>query len=455
MPYYLLLAFGGLWAILFLRFNRRWLYQVAYHSLAVLDTMLSTKSDEEKLEILPKATGRLILSLGLSIVLIALAFGIAYLPFGGSEFLFGPAPPKPAWAQITALSLGASVPFFLPLRRGASNYSELSILLHRLVLNHYALGKKLLKRELKRKTKKGLERRPDFLIISGLARAGTTSMMNHIAKRKEFSSLSYANMPFLLAPNLWAKIYRPKSGNEKERSHQDGIKIGLSSYEALEEYYHKTEAEDQYIEEKTLREYRLSAEAHDRYLDYQKLIRQSPEQIYLAKNNNFLLRYSSLREHNPQFTMVILFREPLLHAASLLEKHHQYCALQQEDPFVLEYMNWLGHHEFGLGHKVFSFDRQTPPIGEPEELDYWLKVWLNYYQKALSIEDDKTLFIAYEDFCREPQKCLDKIYRNMDLKPKPEQIPSFANNRELGHPNCSEALLAEAEALYQKLMTKV
>ena len=44
------------------------------------------------------------------------------------------------------------------------------------------------------------------VFISGLARSGTTILLNAIYKSNEFSSLSYADMPFILAPNIWSKI---------------------------------------------------------------------------------------------------------------------------------------------------------------------------------------------------------------------------------------------------------
>lgn len=453
MPYYLLLAFGGLWAVLFLRFNRAWLYKVALNSVAVLDTMLSDKSDDEKLEILPKATASLLGSLLLSLLLIVLAIGIAYLPYGGSEYLFGPSPERPAWLEITALSIGASIPFFLPFRRGLSNYSELSILLHRLVLNHPAIGMRLFKRELKQKKKAGIGARKDFVIISGLARAGTTSLMNLLAARDEFDSLSYANMPFLLSPNLWAKIYNPKKGTEKERSHKDGIKIGLKSYEALEEYYHKVAADNRFIKDNRLVEYDLSQEEVESYLDYQSLIRKSARHLYLAKNNNFLLRYKSIRKYNSDFVMVLLFREPLSHASSLMEKHRQYSEMQAQDPFILEYMNWLGHHEFGEGHKAFQFEGQALVEGKPQDLNYWLELWLNYYQRALAIDDSKTLFLAYEDFCAQPNEALHRIFKAVNLSPEKTAIPAFKNSREI-EAKADPALVEKAGALYQKLKAK-
>ncbi|MEA3462403.1 MAG: hypothetical protein U9R49_11020 [Bacteroidota bacterium] len=131
--------------------------------------------------------------------------------------------------------------------------------------------------------------------------------------------------------------------------------IGLDSNEALEEYFFKVKARDSFVKESHLSEYSISREDYSDYLDYQSIIKLDYNKMYLAKNNNFLLRYKSAREFNDDFLMVIMFRDPLTHAASLLEKHREYKELHKKDPFVLEYMNWLGHHEFGVNQKVFKF----------------------------------------------------------------------------------------------------
>ena len=165
-----------------------------------------------------------------------------------------------------------------------------------------------------------LIRSNDFVIVSGLARAGTTSLMNDLSKVNEFVSLSYANMPFLMCPNIWAKFYKPKNTQLKERSHKDGIMIGLNSNEALEEYFFKVKTNDSFIQENYLAEHEIPEEDYLDYLDYQSIIKLDNQKLYLAKNNNFMLRYKSVRNYNDDFVMVVLFRDPLTHAASLREK---------------------------------------------------------------------------------------------------------------------------------------
>ena len=124
--------------------------------------------------------------------------------------------------------------------------------------------------------------------------------------------------------------------------------------------------------------------------------RPQPGAMYVAKNNNALLA-TFTSEHNRDFHAVVMFREPLTHAASLRAMHQKYCAMQQDDPFVKTYMDWLAHHEFGLGQKPFKFTDQTPlPQGDRDTLDHWLDLWINHYEAALAMDRHRLHFIGYD-----------------------------------------------------------
>ncbi len=458
MLYYLTLGISSFLGFLFIKWRRKHFYHLAEASLALLNTLISDEDDEQKLEQMQKQTSRSVISLFTFIGLLLLALLILVLPAAikawqqsANWFAFS----LNSWQEILSISIGGSLAFIPFSRKKASGYSELSQLLHRMVLNNYHLGLKLFKREAKQRLKKGIAPKKDFIIISGLARAGTTSLMNSLLSIPGFASLSYANMPFLMSPNTWKKIYHPKNNSTKERSHKDGIQIGLQSNEALEEYFFKALSQDAYLQEDRLIEYDLSTAEYQNYLSYQSLVRQSDNDIYLAKNNNFLLRYKSMREHNAQFLLVILFRHPLLHASSLLEKHLSYSALQKEEPFVKEYMDWLGHHEFGLNQKAFQFANQSIPEGDTKSLNYWLKIWLNYYRYALNIEDQNTVFIKYESFCAQAQENLTALLAQAELDKAVPEIESFVNTRAKSNGySYDEALLQEALTVYQSLTHK-
>lgn len=455
MVSYLVLACAAAAAFGLIRWGRKSFYKLATYSTGVLNVMLGDQDDEEKLEELQDKTLKLILALFtfLGLVLAACLVFIG-LCAAYSHFLKESEPKAfealESWQGMLAFSIGATLPFLIPFKKSPSGYSELAILLHRMVLNNYQLGLKLYWRERK---KTGLPTRSDFLIVSGLARAGTTSLMNQLAELKEFRSLNYSNMPFLLSPNTWAKFYKPKNGETKERSHKDGIQIGLQSNEALEEYFWKAQAQDSFIGEHFLEEYGLSADAAQEYLHYQSLVRKSPSEVYLAKNNNFLLRYQSLRSYNADFLMVILFRSPMLHAASLLEKHLQYQKLQSQDPFVKEYMDWLGHHEFGLGQKPFVFEGQDPPQGDKNHIDYWLQIWIQYYEKVLSLETKNLLLVDYESFCAEPGALAQQIGQQFGASAESLNLKPYLNKRKPDAYHDSP-FREKAEAIYNELLVK-
>jgi hypothetical protein len=388
---YTLFFAGGFIAIYSLRLFRAKLYALALDSASLLNALLSTEDDDTKLTQLEASSSKALTSLLIGVLLIAMAGAIVALAVFAVGLTSGDSTIG-VW-DLISLSVGASIPFFLPLKRTPSQYSELSVLLHRMILDNYNLGMRLLRWELKNTRRRRILDKSEFVVVTGLARAGTTSMMNKLAELPIFSSLTYAQMPFLLSPQLWKRVYNPKRGESKERSHGDGIVVNFRSAEALEEYFFKVKSSDSYIGEQTLEEYAISEEDYKTYLSYQACIRNRNDRVYLAKNNNFLLRYFSVRQYNPDFLMIVLFRHPLYHAASLLEKHRSYLQMQESDPFVLEYMNWLGHHEFGENHKPFAFNNQELPQGDTLRLDYWLDVWVNHYQYALSIQDSRVLFI--------------------------------------------------------------
>ena len=457
MVYYSVLFISFFLIIFFIRFYRSVFYAVAEHSVSTVNELIADNDDETKIKLVQKSTGKLVFSLAKMFFVIFISFAIGSIPVvlyclishtGYHDLVFG------SFYSILSISLGATVPFFIPIiKKNSSGYSELSQLLHRMALDNYNIANKLFRRESRKITRKKLEKRPDFVIISGLARAGTTSLMNDLSKIGDFVSLSYANMPFLMAPNIWAKIYKPKNKKLKERSHKDGIMIGLNSNEALEEYFFKVKAHDSYIKDFNLSEYTLSREDYMDYLDYQSIIKLDNSKIYLAKNNNFILRYKSVRKFNDEFLMVILYRDPLTHAASLLEKHLDYQTLQREDPFVLEYMNWLGHHEFGLNQKPFVFGNPEENIDdEKESMDYWLKNWINYYSYVLTIHHPNTILINYEMYCDNPKETIETILKKTGITTDLPEYESFHNTRKPDR-EFSNELYEQAMKIFRQLPT--
>src|SRR6516165_7697953 len=102
------------------------------------------------------------------------------------------------------------------------DYSRLDRLLHGLVLDAPTLNELLFDLEralfLNRASSKRCGK-PVYVV--GLARAGTTSLMRALHDSGEFASLTYDDMPFVMAPNLWQMLAasNKKPRVSRERAH--------------------------------------------------------------------------------------------------------------------------------------------------------------------------------------------------------------------------------------------
>ncbi|GAB4321393.1 MAG: hypothetical protein Kow00127_13840 [Bacteroidales bacterium] len=253
------------------------------------------------------------------------------------------------------------------------------------------------------------------LYISGLARAGTTVLTQLIGASDEFRSLSYRNLPFVTMPVTGPKLIPKKVNLTRERFHRDGIQHSLESYEALEEPFWRFFSGKEYIYPDRMSPYRIDDKLYRRYLLYRNLIARG--KIYLSKNNNHLLRAASLSEHEAgegrKFLTIIPFRNPYAQASSLLKQHRMLSQEGSKDGFVVDYMDMLVHHEFGLNHKPQFFTEGNLKTSEnkTDTLDYWLEVWYLYYSEVLNRYADRAgfLFFCYESFCVNPAESLARL----------------------------------------------
>lgn len=267
------------------------------------------------------------------------------------------------------------------------NYSKLEQLLHRL-----ALASKYL-REINFSLEKSIflnqcDEYPDnHVFITGLARSGTTILLNALYGSNQFGSLTYEDMPFILAPNFWSKLNGPRSDGESfERFHADGIKITTSSPEAFEEVFWKTfDSSD--------------ATTIDEFITYVNLILlKKDKDRYLSKNNQNVRRISTLQRCFPKSKILIPFRDPLQHSFSLLTQHKNFTIEQQRNKFIANYIRWIGHSEFGLGYIPIIKDDTS--FNDHNELNHWLEQWYFLYEKLLSFQNESNiLYICYEDLC--------------------------------------------------------
>jgi len=76
---------------------------------------------------------------------------------------------------------------------------------------------------------------------------------------------------------------------------------------------------------------------------------------YLSKNNLNIARLAALPEPLQEGTILVPFRDPVQQAVSVHRQHERLLEIHEEDDFVREYMEAIGHHEFGKGLKPVNF----------------------------------------------------------------------------------------------------
>ncbi len=457
MLYFIIAGVAGVILATLIIVLRKVFFEMLEASIGLANEVLSKEDENTKQSKLIGALKRMLISLGKTIGAFILIIGGTLIPMAVYGFFKG-IPFKDldfssTWFWVS-LSIGSILPFIFKKKKKVENYSEASMLLHKLILNNYNLSKFLFSFDRKFKKGEKISDNSNFLIVSGLARAGTTSLTDQLFKAGQFSSLDYSNMPFLLAPNLWKKLYNPKKAKLKERKHGDKMMFGLNTIEALEEYFFKAFLNDSFIGETTLVKHDIDQDVYANYIKYQSLVRTSNSHLYLSKNNNLILRYPSLRALNKDFKAIFLFRKPEEHAHSLLNQHLRFSDFQQDDDdnFIETYMNWLAHHEFGGNHKVFSFEDTPKAINyNRDKLDYWLAVWLNYYKYLLTLDDSEFILLEYEDYLQRPKDVLSYLEGEMKMNFDYSNVKPFTNKKTIDTSNCDTELLKATSEVYTAL----
>ena len=229
----------------------------------------------------------------------------------------------------------------------------------------------------------------DHVFITGLARAGTTILLNALYKSNIFASLSYADMPFVLAPNMWSKISFNKSDLDfKERAHGDGIKVSTESPEAFEEVFWKTFADEN--EEELEEKFRIYV---------RNIMHKYKKKRYLSKNNQNIRRLELISSIFTQSKILVPFRDPIQHSYSLLTQHKKFIEDSKNDHFISKYMKWIGHTEFGPNY--IPIHNKNLNYTNDLEINHWIEQWYLTYKNAFQLlkNNHNLNFICYEKLC--------------------------------------------------------
>ncbi|MDX5446696.1 MAG: sulfotransferase [Zoogloeaceae bacterium] len=263
--------------------------------------------------------------------------------------------------------------------------------------------------------------------VAGLARSGSTVLLELLAAHPDTASHRYRDYPMLFTPYLWNRWLDrlPRRREEPaERTHQDGIKVTSESPEAFEEVLWMAffpQAHDP-TGTSVLDRHDAHPEFEAFYRDHlRKLLAVRGGTRYVAKGNYNVTRMDYLLKLFPQARFVVPVRDPVWHIASLMKQHALFVKGQADNPAARRHLARVGHYEFGLDRRPIHTGDDTA-IREVielwrrgEEVHGWARYWaLIHGFLADQLESDAelaeaTFVVRYEDLCAAP----DRVFANL------------------------------------------
>ncbi|MBD3677144.1 MAG: sulfotransferase [Rhodobacteraceae bacterium] len=343
-----------------------------------------------------------------------------------------------------------------------SDYSALDKALHRVAFAtpHVQLAAAGVEDTMFRARIEAVAEKPPVFIAS-LPRAGTTVVLNAMAEAPGVATHLYRDMPFVMAPMLWAQLSAgfSRDATLKERAHGDGLKIGYDSPEAFEEVIWRAFYRDKFKGDRlpvwTPKD--MDDEAQEFFrAHFRKIValRCNGEGHYVSKNNGNVARLTLLPKMFPGCKMVVPLRDPAEHAASLYRQHENFLKQHAEDPFTRRYMRDIGHLEFGALHRPIDFEG----FGDltkgltPAQPDYWLAYWIAANRHIATLKDTVHI-VTHARLETDGAAEIEAICREIGLDPAGADFASHFKpvKRRADTGQFDSALLEQAKSIYADL----
>ena len=272
------------------------------------------------------------------------------------------------------------------------------------------------------------------LYVSGLARSGSTILLEILATAPGVISQRYKDFPPVFTPYAWNSLLKYMGGGNakpSERAHKDGILVTMDSPEAMEEpiwmsfFPHTHDPSVSNV---------LGPEHDDgRFADFyrahiRKLLAVRGGSRYLAKANYHITRLEFLLSIFPDARFVIPAREPAAHIASLIKQHDLFSRGQTANERARKHLRRVGHYEFGLDRAPINTgdDAAAAEVAAMWERGDELGGWIHYWDQIYSYLADRvaanpelaqaTKFVVFEDMCREPERILGEVFDHCRLE---------------------------------------
>ncbi|MDR3389556.1 MAG: sulfotransferase [Rudaea sp.] len=274
--------------------------------------------------------------------------------------------------------------------------------------------------------------RPVF--VCGLARAGSTLLLESLVAAPGFTSLRYSDYPLLWTPYWWnwlrSRLPLPAQ-MPTERAHRDRLTVTAESPEAFEEviWMHFFPGRHDPLIDQVLDENCENTAFTSFYTaSIRKLLAVRGKQRYVAKGNYNLTRIGYLRHLFPDARFVIAVREPLAHVASLVKQDRLFSALAKADPAVSTHLACSGHFEFGPHKRAGNTgdSAQASAIqacfDAGRSAEAYARQWATSYGWLIrSLAGDPELAVAchlvsYERLCSDPATSLSTLYAHAGIE---------------------------------------
>lgn len=313
----------------------------------------------------------------------------------------------------------------------------------------------------RRRIDRGHADRPVF--VTSLPRAGTTIMLDVLANTPDFASATYRHMPFTLAPLLWggfSSAFR-KTSTASERAHGDGIEVSVDSPEAFEEMLWMAFFPDHYGAE-SIRPWTRE----DRHAEFEEFFRAHMAKIvatkpgatrYVSKNNANVARLGLIETLFPDAGIVIPVRDPCAHVASLMRQHARFADLHGREDFARQYMEGIGHFEFGAALRPIDFGADLDRT-RADQPDFWLRYWIAAYDRVLRDAGEGAFFVDHDALSSDPAAHLPVLAEAVGLDASGALLAQSDRFRPSRKPptldGASPDLVARARSIHETLLDR-
>ncbi len=271
------------------------------------------------------------------------------------------------------------------------------------------------------------------IYIAGLARSGSTFLLEALASHEDTVTHRYKDFPPVFTPYWWNRFlgFMPKKEAEPaERAHKDGIVITEDSPEAFEEALwmaffpklHDPRTSAVLGRDHSNPAFEAFYEDHIR-----KLLSVRGGRRYLSKGNYNLTRLAYLQERFPDARFVLPIRAPAWHIASLIKQHRLFLDELDGNRKAIDHMRRVGHFEFGLDRRPINAgdNRTIARICDlwenGDEVEGQARYWAHLHGKVADQLEadgrlrDAVLIVSYEDLCADPAVWIERLFDHCRL----------------------------------------